>query len=140
MILDNQVKPIPKLLQHLPLVPKYRGITVYPWIFLRRDIYQDLTLGKPRPESVGVLVHEQVHIKRIKNTNWFKWGLKFWLDCKFRYKEELEATKAHMSYLKKRGRKFDIEKRARDLSGAIYLWCVSYEKARRELDKAWKEA
>ena len=58
----------------------------------------------------------------------------------FRFKEELEAIRASMKYLKRKDVQFDTSKRAKYLSSWLYLWCVSYDIAKEELDKAWKDA
>jgi hypothetical protein len=139
MKLPENVRPIPLFLTKLPPISSYRGATIGSSIFLRPDIFKDLSGESPKPENVGVLIHEQTHVERIRKYNLFLWGIKFWLNPKFRFREEMEATRQHMKYLKKMGEKFDIEKRARALSGPVYLWCVSYDRAKKELEKMWGE-
>ena len=57
----------------------------------------------------------------------------------FRFQEELLAIKASMKYLKRKKLTFDTDKSARHLSSWLYLWMVSYDRAKRELDKAWND-
>lgn len=139
MKLPKNVREIPRFLAKLPPVSGYRGFTIGSLIFFRPEIYRDLKSKNPKSENVGILIHEQTHVERIKKSNWVLWGIRYWADPKFRFHEEMEATKAHMKYLKKRGVKFDIEKRARALSGWLYFWPVSYGKAKDELEKMWGE-
>lgn len=133
MKVPKNVKRLPKFLNKFP----YRGFAVGSKIFFRSDIYNNLISNEPTPENVGILIHEQIHINRIKKYNWFIWGVKYWLSPRFRFKEELEATKGHMKYLKKKKRKFNISQRARHLSSWLYLWSISFNEARLELKKVW---
>lgn len=119
---------------------KYTANAIYPNIYVSKDVYENLNSKKPSPRYVAVLEHEQTHIERQRKMGWIKWGLKYALSYDFRFNEELEAIKAAMKYLKEMKSNFDTEKRAKFLSGWLYLWCVSYEKAKEELDRAWKEA
>lgn len=96
--------------------------------------------NNPDPRYISVLKHEQTHIERQKKMGWIIWGLRYTFSPNFRFNEELEAIKTSMKYLKKVKSSFDTEKRAKFLSGWLYLWCVSYEEAKKELDRAWKEA
>lgn len=133
MILPKNVKKLPRILSRFP----YRGFALGSLIFFRSDIYKNLTSDKVSPENAGILIHEQIHVRRIKKSNWIAWGIKYWFDSKFRFNEEIEATKEHMKYLKKRNVKFDIEQRALHLSGWLYLWPVSYLEAKTRLKNIW---
>ena len=136
MRLPPYVKPTPFLLKWVP-----RGITFYKLIFLRKDIYDDLLSKCPTYENVGILLHEQTHRKRMGRDllTGVKHGIKFWLNPNFRAQEELAADRVRFSYLKKNRVEFDFNKRARDLAGIRYLWCMSFPKAKRELEKVWEE-
>lgn len=133
MKLPKNVKKLPQFLSKFP----YRGFACGSLIFFRPDIYKDLISNETSPENVGILIHEQTHVRRIKKSNWIIWGARYWLEPKFRFNEEMEATKEHMKYLKERNLKFDIEKRARHLSGWLYLWPVSFNVAKLALQKLW---
>ncbi len=108
---------------------------IYPNIYLPKGICENLNSENPDPKNVGILVHEETHIKRQKEIGFLKWGIKYLFSPKFRFEEEILAIKAQMEYLKKRKVKFDIEKSAKYLSGWLYLRPVSYKKAKKELGK-----
>lgn len=119
---------------------KYTAQAIYPNIYLTREVYENLKSDRPNTRYIAVLKHEQTHIEREKRMGWIKWGLGYVFLPKFRFNEEFEAIKSSMGYLKKRKSSFDTERSAKYLSGWLYLWCVSYKKAKCELDKAWQEA
>lgn len=123
----------------LPLFSTYTAHAIYPNVYVPKDIYANLLSGNPDPKNISILIHEQTHIKRQKQMGWFIWGLKYCLSGKFRFEEELAAIKESMKYLKKKNITCDTERSVRFLSGYLYLWCVSYEEAKRKLDDAWKE-
>ncbi len=136
MILPKNVKLLPFYLRFI----RYRGLSFYPWIFLRKDIYKDLLSESPSNLSIATLIHEQTHIKRMKKIGLTRFAIKYWIDKDFRFQEELAAVKESMEYLKKRGEVFNIEKTAKALSSYQYLWCTSYQKALQELNKVWTKA
>lgn len=118
---------------------KYTAQAIYPNIYFSEKVYENLISNKPKPRYIASLLHEQTHINRQKEMGWIKWGLKYIISPQFRFREELEAIKASTKYLKKE-EDFDTARIAKYLSGWLYLWCVSYEKAKEELDRVWKEA
>lgn len=118
---------------------KYTAQAIYPNIYFTKDVYENLKSVNPNSRYIATLMHEQTHIERQKKTGWIKWGFKYIFSPKFRFNEELEAIKSSMKYLKKVNGNFDTTRSAKFLSSWLYLWCVSYEKAKEELDKIWKE-
>lgn len=118
---------------------KYTAQAIYPNIYFAKNVYENLLTDKPESRYVAALMHEQTHIERQIKTGWLKWGLKYMFIPRFRFNEELEAIKSSMKYLKSVEEPFDTDRSARFLSSWLYLWCVSYNKARTELDKAWQE-
>ncbi len=130
MTVPSYVKSYPFFSKGIP-----RGFAFLKWLFLREDVYKNLISSKPSPESMGVLIHEQEHRKRITSL----WSsFRYWLNPDFRFQEELAADRARFVYLKRHKVKFDFEKRAKGLSSWLYLWMMPYARARRELDKAWE--
>src|SRR3989304_9546995 len=113
---------------------KYTAQAIYPNIYFAKDVYENLKSNRPCPRYIAALKHEQNHIERQKKIGWITWGLKYILFPKFRFNEELEAVKTSMKYLKKEKVIFDTKKSAKYLSGWLYLWCVSYKKAKYEID------
>src|SRR3989344_3869911 len=92
MKLPPNIKPLPILLEK---ITKFTGLAFANNIYLRSSFYNDLLKDNPSAESVGILLHEEEHIKRrIKlGMSGFWWGLKFWLEKDFRYQEEMEANR-----------------------------------------------
>ena len=110
------------------------GFAAFGRIYLRDAVWEDYQSGNPKPETLATIKHEQTHIDR---------GLRvfarYWLDRHFRFQEELAATREEMKVLRKHAKPFDIDKRARDWSGAWYLWCTKYDTAKQKLEKMWAE-
>lgn len=127
------------ILAVIPWVSDNVAHAIYPNIYLPRKYFDDLNHRNSDPKNIAILVHEQTHIERQKKRGWLKWGIKYLLFPKFRFNEELIATKAQMVVFKKYKRDFDIEKGAKSLSGWLYFWPVAYEMAKRELEKIWGE-
>lgn len=69
-----------------------------------------------------------------------KFGIGYLMSGRFRFNEELIATKASMPYMKKNKVDPIIGKRAKILSSWFYLWSVPFEFAKEKLEQAWKDA
>jgi hypothetical protein len=123
-----------------PISPKQMSSAIYPNVYLAPHIWDGLHKNPPDHLSVAVLLHEQEHIKRQKKMGWIKWGLRYTFDEKFRLEEELAAVVPMMKYMKENNQTMDLPKMARNLSGYIYLWCVSYDEALRRLREMWDGA
>ena len=52
-----------------PLSKIFRGMAFIDKIYLRKDIYRNLSDKKPACENVGILIHEETHLRRIKKSN-----------------------------------------------------------------------
>lgn len=138
MKLPPNVKPKNFIWNMFPF-SKYTAQAIYPNIYFTKEVYENLKSSKPNPRYIAALKHEQTHIERQKRAGWLKWELSYIFLPRFRFNEEFEAIKASMKYLKSKNCTFDINKSAKYLSGWLYLWCVSYQKAKSELDKAWRK-
>lgn len=139
MKLPNYVKPEPWWLWFYARLGKTKGQQVFGIIYLKRDIYNNLITKQPNPQNVGVLLHEETHLKRATRMGKLKFALKYLAFPKFHLNEELEADRVRIRYLKKHGEGLDLDRRAKALSSWVYLWCVSHKEARKRLDKIWKE-
>lgn len=124
----------------IPWLNKYTANAIYPNVYLPKEIYDNLKSQNPDPRNVATLIHEETHLKREKEIGPVRFGIKYLLSSKFRFNEELEAHKEAFKFLKRRKIKPNIERTAKFLSGWIYLWPVSFEIAKKELEKAWEEA
>ncbi len=140
MEIDKNVHKMPRLLNSI----KFRGFAIGSRIYLRDYIYDDLKSDKPNPLNVGVLIHEQYHARQFQkcNSNFDKilMGLKYYLSRKYRLQEELNANRVQFRYLKQNGLTYDLDTRAKHLSGIYYLWCSSYEEAKEKLVEVWEKA
>jgi len=139
MKLSSNVK-VKKGLANVFPFSKYTAQAIYPNVYLPQKAFDNLKTNKPKTKYVAILLHEQEHIQRQKKKGWFKWGLKYLLSPQFRFNEELTAIKASMKYLKKYQKQYDLERKAKTLSGWLYLKPVTYQYAKQELEKAWKKS
>ena len=130
-------------------VYKGRSVRKIPWpkiqplgfafmegIYLRDSHWEDFLTGNPNPKTLSILSHEHTHTERMGKS--VKTHVVFWLKRDFRFNEELVSIRNEMEVLKEHGEDFDIDERARNLSGLVYLWCTNYDTAYRELEKIWK--
>lgn len=117
----------------------YTAQAISPFIFVTDEVYKSLSSENPNPRYVAALEHEKKHIEREKELGFIKFGTKYLFSPEFRFQEEMLATKEGMKYLKKNKLNFDTARSAKFMSSWLYLWMVSYERAKRELDKAWGE-
>lgn len=140
MILKPDVKVKPWWFNIIPWLNKYTANAIYPNVYVPQNMYENLLSQKPNPKHIGVLIHEETHLERERKMGPIKFGAKYFLSPKFRFNEELAANREMYKFLKKHKVKHDIEKHSRFLSGWLYLWPVSYEYAKKELEKAWEEA
>lgn len=123
----------------LPIMRKARGAAFSSKIYLREDLFNKFRFNNPDCETLSVLEHEVVHIKRGKEKGIFKTSLLYWLSPRMRIEEEIAAIREEMKVLKSTKQDFDFNKRAKNLSGIPYLWAISYKDAYRKLTKLWQE-
>lgn len=140
MILGSNVKVKPEWWGIVPMLSRYTANALGWNIYLPKRIYKNLQTDNPKSEWVAILIHEEEHIKRQKQIGIIKFGLKYLFFPKFRFNEEIEAMKPQMKYLKSKGSTFNTSKAAKFLSGYLYLWPVSYDYAKKILDKTWSAA
>ena len=139
MNLPNHVKKKPLWWNLIPWLSSFTANAIYPNVYVPKNIYENLKGDNPDPQYISVLIHEETHLKREREIGWFIFGIKYLLLPKFRFNEELIAVKASMNYLKSQGLHCDLSKKAKYLSSWIYLWPVSYDYAKKELEKAWRK-
>ncbi len=138
-MMPQNVRCIPRWVEKIPLLNMIGGSAVYPYIFLKREFYEDLQSKNPRPKTIYVLTHEQTHIRRAKEKGSIYWMLLYGLVPSFRVDEEFAADRVAMKYWKLKGLGYDIDHRARFLSGALYLWPISYTEAKKKLRIMWEK-
>ena len=137
MNLQN-VRRKPWLVDVLPGVGRGTCHAVYPNIYLARSVYKSVTSNEPDPYSEAVVIHEQEHLKRMKAYGVAKWYVRYLLSRKFRLAEELAASKPQLGHIKNKKLTFNLERKARVLSGWLYLWPASYESVLKNLNEAWE--
>jgi hypothetical protein len=134
--LDN-LKKKNRFVELLPFVGSKTGSAFYPNVYVPKTIYADLHSNNPSPYSLALVIHEQEHIKRMKNEGVLRFYAKYLFSGKFRFEEELAATKPQFAFIKSKGLIFDLERKARFLSGWLYLWPLKYEEALKRLNTIW---
>jgi len=117
----------------------YTAQAISPFILVTPEVYNCLALENPHQMFIAVLEHEKKHIERQKELGFFNFGIKYLFSPEFRFQEELLATKEGMKHMKKVKLNWDTARSAKSFSSWLYLWMVSYERAKRELDKLWEE-
>lgn len=127
------------LLQNIPIIGNSTAQCIGEFIFLPDSIYKDLQTDQPDPKNIALLIHEETHRKRQKEMGNLKFALLYLINPRFRFQEELLATKEAMKYLKQSGIPFDFERSAKILSSYLYFWPVTKERAAEELEKIWEE-
>lgn len=113
------------------------GFAFFGKVYLRDSLWHDYISGDPSPRTLSIITHEETHIKRLGSD--IKNQIKYWTDPNFRFQEELAAIREEMKVLKSYNEEFTIDERAKNLSGAAYLWCTDYETATKELESIWRE-
>lgn len=126
-----------KWLDFLPLVDADTPSTLYPFIYLPEEMYEDALREAPSRETEAVLVHERTHIRQQSRDGLFSYMLKYVFSREFRLTQELEAIEAEMAYRKAHGLSYDIERKARQFSGSSYLWVLPYDEAKAQLEALW---
>jgi hypothetical protein len=68
-----------------------KGLVKYPYIYLRKSIYENILSTNPDPLNIGIFLHELEHLRRMEKIGKFKFKLLYIISNKFRFKEEIEA-------------------------------------------------
>jgi hypothetical protein len=135
--LPSNIKRKPWLIDQLPWVGRGTSTALYPNVWLSAQTYDDLVGAYPDPYNVALLLHEQEHITRMKQMRPIRWVLRYMTSNRFRFEEELAALHPQFAYIKHEGLDFNMEHRARVLSGWLYFWPVGNEEALRRLNQLW---
>lgn len=140
MTVEPHIKAKPGFFRLIPWISNRTANALYPFIFLPREIYQNLQSENPDIKHVALLIHEQTHYNRQQKIGIVKFGVQYLFSPTFRFNEELIAVQEAMRYLKRQGQVFDIDMKAKHLSSWLYLWPVSKTYAREQLQRLWEEA
>ena len=135
--IKKEVGIIPWFIRYFPGFAKISGLALRNRFLLNPKLYADLISNNPSPYVIGLAIHEIEHIKRAKEYGFWKYRTWYILSKKFRYQEELECHKPQFRYFKQIGYNFDLEPRARILSGSLYFFPVKYEKALADLKEIY---
>lgn len=138
--MKSKVGVIPWWIRNFPLFRKISGLALKDRFLLNPSLYEDFISSNPSPLVIGIVIHELEHIKRASNIGFLLYRVKYTLSPTFRYQEELECHKPQFNYYQKVRYDFDLKHRATILSGSLYFWPVSYEKALSDLEKIWNTA
>ena len=138
-MLPSYIRKQPKFWKHLPILSRQDGSTILGTIYFKEHIYENLRTKNPKPQYIGFLLHEETHRSRIQRIGKIRFGIKYFFSRKFRFTEELEANRVQMAYLKKNKVEVDLDRRAKILSSYLYFWPVSYDYAKKQLQKVWQD-
>jgi hypothetical protein len=136
----NNVKRKPLLIDIIPGVGRDTGTTIYPYVFLGRLIYKDAFGANPNPYTVGLILHEQEHLTRMKRYGVVKWYFHYLFSPTFRLEEELGAYALQFAHIKHAGLTVNLATIARFLSSWLYLWVGSYKDVLKRLDEIWESS
>jgi hypothetical protein len=100
--------------------------SIYPFIFLPRDVYNKLQDGSSNIYLEALMVHEEVHRNHQKK-NFLIYGLRYLFSMPFRETEEREAVSKAVSFLKKSGQNIHIPK-ADNIYNEDYLFLCPLSK------------
>ncbi len=137
-IVSSNVRKKPYVIELLPWIGRGTSTALYPYVYLSRKAYDNILSANPDPYSMSVLLHEQEHLKRAKKYGVLKWYVNYLFNRDFRFKEELAALKPQLGYVKSRGLTFNLELKARSLSGWLYFKPVSFDEALTEIKIIWE--
>ena len=121
-----------------PWIGDKTATAIFPNVYVPAFLLEDLKSQEPNPFFVAVIKHEQTHIERERQQGLFFWGLKYLISPKFRLEEELIADGEAMKFLHQAGLSFDVETRAKMLSGWLYFWPDSYDSVKSQLNSLWE--
>ncbi len=133
------VGKLPVFILRLPYCKNLSGLAWFSTFYLRSDLYLDLFSDTPSPFVVGLSLHEVEHLRRAKNIGFVRYFFKSQLNHVFRYQEELACHKPQFSYYKSVGYAFDLEQRAKIMSGSLYRYMVDESTALKDLQALWQE-
>ena len=138
-----KAKPqLPRILKKISILDTLFTQTaqgIYPYILVPPYIYEDLQSAAPNPYYLALIAHEQTHLDRQAEYGFVRWMAFYAVGSNFRFKEEIEAIRAQMAFLKSKGLSYPIEATAKLLSSWLYLKPVSYETALEALKLVWEE-
>ena len=134
----SNVRPRPPVIDRLPGINPAAGTALYPNVYVGRALYEDLHSPAPDQYHIGLVVHEQEHINRIRARGVITWYFKYFASSEFRVAEELAASHAQFRYLKAEGLSVNLEQKAKFLSSWAYLRPIGYEQALQKLTALWE--
>lgn len=133
----SNVRKKPFLIDQLPWIGRGTCTAIYPYVWLSRKAYDNLYKSEPGPYSLAVVLHEQEHLKHMKERGVLKFYLKYMFVPSFRFNEELQATKPQFAYLKAAGLTYDLKRKAKQLSGWLYFRAANYDTALASVKDLW---
>lgn len=138
--MDNiKIRPIPFFLRIVPIAKKKLVFAIAPYIFLPDQQYAEYLSGGMSAQTRGTIAHETVHIKREREQGVLWYGIKYLFLRKFRFQEEVIAITEQMRVWKQHNIVFDVDARAKLLSGPVYVYCVPYSIAKQVLQDIWNK-
>lgn len=137
----SAIREIPRWWRFVPFLGDELATTIYPAIYVPREMYEDVFSNTPSDQNIAVLIHEAVHLVRQEEygSGTGRWKWKYLSSQSFRLGEELTAIRAEMEYRNRKGLSYDFERKARHFSSGAYLWVLPYERSLDILRELWND-
>jgi hypothetical protein len=139
MNIPSYIKPKPLIFKVILFLRYNVANCIYPFIFTPRAIYNNLVSENQNPYYLALIIHEEVHYKKQKELGILIFGLKYIFSKEFRLKEELNAIKASIKYLKSNNILLDLEKVDLSSSDYLFLWPISKYYKIEDIKKFYQE-
>ena len=133
MYLQSYINKKPNWFRFIPVLSRPVANAMYPYIFLPKIVYDNLTSDRPNPKYIALLTHEQTHYERQQTVGAFLYALKYLLSQRFRQREELLGVTAAISYLKQNNISVDLDNLQILDAEYLFLWPISKHYNVREL-------
>lgn len=136
--LANYIQPKYFWLKFIPLLSNNIANSIYPFIFLPKEVFDNLKTNRPNPYYIALLIHEEKHRERQKQ-KLFSFWIKYLLSSSFRFAEELIAVKTGIKYLKENNIPFYFNDKNKKELKCLYFWPISRYYNMENLKKLWNE-
>ncbi len=135
---NKRVFMFPQWITRLPFCKNLSGMWYGGIVSIRRDLY-DKYKQDGDVEIEGLIIHEQEHLERASKMGHLKYTWKYQTNSKFRYEEELACHAPQFKLYREKQYPFDLDNRAKILSGSLYRNPVPYEQAYKDLLDLWNK-
>lgn len=139
MQLAKHIKQKPRYFKFIPGLNTNVANTIYPFIFLPKEVYQGLLSDSVDPRYAALLVHEEHHYKKQKEMGLLVFGIKYLFSEHFRDNEEIAAVKEALKYLKNRNQPLIFADDSLTNPHNLFLYPVSKRHSLETIKVWWDE-